>query len=218
VSTGLKKVILCAVAAGLGVGAGYVIGTKKSVEPLIPRSDANENQGLPEANWADEKWQKWEEAVQTNIKGRKEIVEALVEIGKDETRNGEARIFAITLIGRMNSQEAIEFLLANITLWVDKNYFDSDDAVYMQQPCFYALKSMGWQVIPHALEFVEDKRSPLELQMLAALFQQICGSKVATVILEERMNKLVGDPVKAKGIANIKEILSHIQMASMGMR
>jgi hypothetical protein len=211
VSANLKRVILCVVAVGLGVGSGYVIGTKTSVEPLIPRPDANESEGFPEGDWADENWQKWEEAVQTNIKGRREIVEALVEIGKDETRNGEARIFAITLIGRMNSQEAIESLLANTTLWVGMAHKDSDDAVYKQQPCFYALKSMGWQVVPHALEVVEGKRSAQELQMLAALFEHICGSKVASVILEERMNKLLGNPAKAQGIANIKAMLSHMK-------
>lgn len=157
--------------------------------------------------------------VEQNIQERKAIVAELIDKGMDQTSDGEKRIFAIVLMKEVPANEGIEFLLNNIDVWIRKYIFDDDEGEdeSKQQPCLYALKKMGWQVIPHALEFVEDKRGPLELQMLAQLFQDVCGSKVATVILEEKMNKLVGDPVKAQGIANIKEILSHIQMASMGM-
>ena len=100
--------------------------------------------------------------------------------------------------------------MLNISMHIQKTYFVFDDDAQKQQPCFYALKQMGWQVIPHVLEFVEDKRSATEIELLGDLLQDICGSKVAVVILEERTNKLTGDPSKAQAIANINQIVSHI--------
>jgi hypothetical protein len=198
-------VIVLTVCAALGVG--YLVGEKDWSQPAITRVVNQSRKERDAAKLGDKSWEKWQDLVESNFKQRKDIVKGLIEIAQDRRRAGEERILAVVLLERSASDGAADFCTRNIGLRIAKTHVRMDDDAQRQQPCFYALKQMGWQVIPHVLEFVEGKRSPQEIQMVGQLLEDICGPKVAAVILEDQMKKLVGDPSKAQAITNIKQIL-----------
>jgi len=192
---------------GISLGAKATPGFGKSGPEAIALSDTAGSEA---------KWQEWSERLKRYIREREAIVAGLRGIAEDESREGDERIFAILEMARTKSDKAVIFMLNNIDLWVRKNIFDEDDES-VQQPCFYALKSMGWQIIPQAVEFAYAERSQKQLELLTRLFEQICGPKVAGTLLEVKRDEFVGHPAaKAQAVRNITEMLRHIRGMEKG--
>src|SRR5436190_16251101 len=82
-------------------------------------------------------------------------LDELKQIALDQQRDPEERIAAILKIGRLNSPTAADFLLENISIKIPKDQFRADDDAYKQEPCFYSLKSMGTNALPHFFRFIE---------------------------------------------------------------
>ena len=192
--------------------AGYLIGGKMAGSPVQAKAEGPVPPEMAVAELVGIPWQQWSTRVEANIHQREAIVAGLRQISEDEARDGEERIFAIILMRRTKSDEAIRFLLRNIDLWITRYIFGDDEgeAESKQQPCLYALKSMGWQVIPHVLEFIEGQQNSKQLELVAQLLQHICGPKVAGTILEEKINEFADDPAKAQAVKNMRQILANM--------
>lgn len=130
------------------------------------------------------------------------LVEHLVKIAKDEQRNGEERIEAILRLGQTGSDKALRFLLDHLALRIAKTHFRGDDDEEKQQPCFYALKSMGSKVVPHLLGFLERQRSAEELELVAQLFKRVFGTNTSREILQKKLTAV------REQMDNIQQLLS----------
>ena len=153
-------------------------------------------------------WERWDELVNASINRREAIVDGLCIVAKDDEREGEERIYAIILMGKTKSDKAARFLFENISLWIAKRHFFLDDDELKQQPCFYALRTMGWQAVPHALEFIEENRTPKELELVARVLARVCRAKVAKAILETKLQEAEearDNPVRER---NLRQLLA----------
>ncbi|MHC4620162.1 MAG: hypothetical protein ACYTEQ_20645 [Planctomycetota bacterium] len=157
-------------------------------------------------------WERWSSLLDAHVKRTETFVEALSKIAEDDKRDEEERIFAIMMMGKTKSETAIRFMFENITLRISVPILSNDDDAEKERPCWYTLKSMGWQVAPHAFEFLEQRRSATELELMAQLFDRIWRYRLAKAILEEKMKEFAGDPGKAEAIENIRQIL-HLMLA-----
>ncbi len=158
-------------------------------------------------------WEEWGKVVNENVNTTNAMVRGLQVVAQDDRRDGEERIYAIILMGKTRSDEAIGFLFENISLWITKRDFFSDDDELKQQPCFYTLRTMGWQVVPHALEFVRQKRTPQELELVARVLKRICGARMARAILETKLQQMAYDRVDDLGQKNIQALLEYLSAA-----
>ena len=191
--------------------AGYLLGAKRV---RGTGESAPEEVVLPDPAISVGNWQKWPDRIKENLEERKVIVAGLEEIAMDENEGSEERIQAFVLMAGTHSEKAIELLLENISLHLRKEYLDSDDATKKQQPCFYALKQMGWQVVPHALDFSNAQRSDKELDLLAKLFVDICGPRAAPAMLQAKIEEFTGDAMKTSAVKNIEQMLSHMRASN----
>ena len=208
-----SRLVGAAAAGCIVFAAGYFLGAKTA-----PGFGKNGPEAIAVGDTVGsevKEWQ-WLERVKRHIQERQAIVAALRGIAEDESRDREERIFAILEMARTKSDEAVIFMLNNIDLWIRKNLFIDDDDESKQEACFYALKSMGWQIIPHAVEFTKGQRSQKQIELLARLFEQICGPRVARTLLEAKRGEFAGDPAKAQAVKNITQMLRHIRGVESG--
>ena len=196
--------------------AGYLIGGKMAGSPVQAKAEGPVPPEMAVAELVGIPWQQWSTRVEANIHQREAIVAGLRQISEDEARDGEERIFGILLMARTGagSVEAVNFLVENVAVSIKKSIFVADDDEQKQQPCFYALKQMGWQVVPHALDFSNAQRSDKELDLLAKLFVDICGPRAAPAMLQAKIEEFTGDAMKTSAVKNIEQMLSHMRASN----
>ena len=204
--------VLVGVEVALGGGASVVRAATKAAPEARQREDARLQEIrdiLLKGGW--ENWEKWVKLLNDRREEGEVIAESLIKFADDEKRDGEMRILAITLLGKVKLRRVMSYLLENIGLHVDKMFFMGDADELKEEPCFFVLStSVGWQAVPYAFEFLEGKRSDKQLEMLGRLFKDVCGRETAVAILDIRMKDLARSRGNERTVANIRQVVRQL--------
>ncbi len=188
----MNRILMLLIVAGVAI---VLVGTG--------RGEAAESGGRwTQDRLVKEKWQSWQEALKSSSDEMKEIVRALGLIGLDEERNDGERVHAVLLMAEAGTDDAVDFCLAHITLWIKNIVFLNIGDREKQQACVFALKKMGWRAVPRILEFLKKERSKEELGYVAEVLERTCTKKIASAILEEELR--VNRGISA---SNVKKLL-----------
>ncbi len=133
----------------------------------------------------------------------------LKRIGLDTMEKTLKRREALILIGKLETEESIRFLIDNIATFLFAGPYDGDITIYLEHPCYYALlkdkdKWWCWRLIPYVLESLnQEEKDKEEIRWLAKIFK--CAFKsnkhLISQYLEARMRPAL-PPLKE----NLKKI------------
>ena len=118
------------------------------------------------------------------------LVDSLIAITEDETKEREVRRKAIFLLGDIQSPSSIEYLLSNIEVMLMKKETISEDSQLQEWPYSYTLnlksKEDAWVLVPFIYDRLEEDLSNNELTLIRSLMRNKFGERMARAILFER--------------------------------
>ena len=150
----------------------------------------------------------WELTV-SEARGRVDrIVEALIDVARDEKHSEQDRVKAIGLLGEIGNKECLDFLVSHYGLQVNLFRMGPSEDELRNFPCMYAMKQMGkdWAVAQAVLRSFDPPKSEMEIAFLNRHFVDIMRPYVAAGIVTLELYK---EPTghRKKNLTELKKML-----------
>ena len=123
---------------------------------------------------------------------------------KKELRNESIVTSAIELLGKTKSEQAIPFLLSNLTLTPYITWSGSSTQFYDIYPCARALMMLGMDAVDPLVDRAVTTSDPLYLRLTEEVVEGVLGSRAALAYLDERPNDPLADAMERQRLAKIK--------------
>ncbi len=155
----------------------------------------------------------WEPAVTREIADLDKLAEAFISVAKDEERSDEDRRKAILLVGEIGNSKCLEFLAANIGIFLRLSTVKGDADYLLQRPCTYALMKIrgvdrNWNAVPVVLRALAKprERTKGELRDFAIALKSICGKKIGRFLVTDKLSRASNETVKE----NLKTVQKYL--------
>jgi len=139
---------------------------------------------------------------------RRRLVEALLSIASKEEPKAELhspKAVAIELLGQMRAEEAVDFLLLNITYQAP--YINWELQLAAGYPCVNALENIGLPSVKGVLARLEQPATEKELDLFAKVIKLVDGDDIAAMRVEMAAKTATG-----KKKENLRELLKILKM------
>ncbi len=152
----------------------------------------------------------WEAAIEGAQDHIREVSASLISVAKDETRSNDDRRKAIFLLGRIENKESLNFLIENITLYLQMEIVKGDDDTLKETPCAYALrKTRNWKVAQAVFASLEVPKSKRERIHFAGVLRATLGKNLGLAAIEEQLHR-TPRPITAQRRENLEAICEYL--------
>ena len=167
------------------------------------------------------------EARNTVLQKREQQAQQLIAIAgryiaegaiKNGLRNESIVTTAIELLGKTKSEEAIPFLLSNLTLKPYLTWTGSSTQFYDIYPCAGALIMLGMDAVDPLVDRAVTTADPLYLRLSEEVIEGVLGSRAAVAYLDDRPNDPLADTMERQRLAKIKQDIAEDARKGEGAR
>ena len=149
----------------------------------------------------------WQSAIDSAEAERRALASDLIAVAADAGRERETRRQAIFLLGRARDRLAIEFLMANLSVEIEKAEVTGDEDMAQEHPCGYALTEWGdWGTAHRILESLGEPHSRQDLNQLGWALHRTLLPEFARALVEIEL-KQATDPRRRENLKAIKDYL-----------
>jgi hypothetical protein len=127
----------------------------------------------------------WEAGVAAINDRLDQAAQALIALAQDASRAREERRQAIFLLGRIKSDQSVQFLIANVSLRLPVDVIMGDEDMAKMFPCQLALETDGdWNVAKTVLYALKTSRSADDVMRLTSVVERILSRPLAIVAVD----------------------------------
>jgi hypothetical protein len=155
----------------------------------------------------------WDLAVKNEHERARKIAEKLISIAQDKQRPNDDRRRAINLLARLGNDKSLEFLVANIDIYIPLEKIKGDEDEIRQRPCTYALSGirsgiMNWNVVPLILAQLREPTVNQKAKLIdfAFILGAVCGERTAHAIIGHEVSVASEESIRA----NFEMVLKYL--------